>query len=316
MWLSLWHFCDFTSLARITVLSRCRACCLLMNPCLLAVSSLDSCLWQPITPITWSHHISLAGTVVCDSPSLNLSFFMSTLCNQCQPPHWLVFSLTSPFSLLSSSGIIDRWMIEQIRAQWYQCWQGLNLASIQRHQRPIYYHFYVRRRTRPAPVGFPTRWRRIANAQVWQVTIQDSRNPGKQASFPWQACRREVWCTASICEFMLSSSSLLLWPLHRKQNRKTLIAWCREFRLPISGAVPVLTARLIDFSANGEKWEDQWATFFLSASFHILTLLLFFQPHHRCTSSPSYSTDRWEEIPLQVVISALWDAIWCCYSRQ
>lgn len=69
--------------------------------------------------------------------------------------------------------------------------------------------------------------------------------------------------STSICEFSLSSlvfsssDHLTTSPFHRKQNRKTLVEWCREFRLPISGTVPALTARLIDFSEDREKWEDQ-----------------------------------------------------------
>jgi hypothetical protein len=71
-----------------------------------------------------------------------------------------------------------------------------------------------------------------------------------------------MMCSTSTCESALifgsSDQHLIdLSPSHRKQNKKTLAAWCKEFRLPISGTVPALTARLIDFSADREKWEDR-----------------------------------------------------------
>lgn len=81
--------------------------------------------------------------------------------------------------------------------------------------------------------------------------------PGRLVEGKYDVQYLHLW----VCTFLRSSSASLTStgpsPFHRKQNRKTLVAWCREFRLPISGTVPALTARLIDFSADREMWEDR-----------------------------------------------------------
>lgn len=58
--------------------------------------------------------------------------------------------------------------------------------------------------------------------------------------------------------------------------------------------------------------------FFSGCFFHYTNpcSFFFFQPCDRCTSSASWSTDRWEEVPRQAVIPALRKALRCSCSQQ
>ena len=39
------------------------------------------------------------------------------------------------------------------------------------------------------------------------------------------------------------------------QPKSTLKEWCCEFRLPVSGNVPQLMARLCEYSGDDKKWK-------------------------------------------------------------